>query len=270
MRRTLKMAPVVTLLALPFFLTGCGKDQARNPVAPALQGVASTSARVAQPDGAGGGRSGLARVLFVHASPDAPAVDILVGRRPIARALAFPNNTAYRFVRAGERDVRVNVAGTATTVIGATVPFLARTAYSVFAVNTVAHIEPLLLTDDLTPPAAGKVHLRFVHLSPNAPAVDVAVAGGGPVVFGNKMFKDYTAFTPLPAGTYNLEVRLAGTSTVVLPLPGIKLESGKIYTVFAKGLVGGAGTQALGAEIIVNSNGRHDSDGDDDEDRGGR
>lgn len=276
MRKTLKFTPVLALLALPLFLSGCGKDQTGNPVAPVVEGVAATSARAAQPDGANGRVHGAARVLFVHASPDAPAVDILVGKRPVARALGFPDNTPYRVIRAGSRDVRVNVAGTSTTVIGATVPFRARTAYSVFAVGPVAHIEPLLLTDDLTPPAAGNAHVRFVHLSPNAPAVDVALGGGGPVVFGNKSFKEYTPFTPLPAGTYDLEVRLAGTSTVVLPLPGIRLEAGGIYTVFAKGLVGGTGAQALGAQTIVNSNrrgdemaGLHGTDGDD-EDRDGR
>jgi hypothetical protein len=276
MRLNLKAAPLLALLAVPTLLTGCSTDQTRNPLAPASRGAEAGSARAYQPDGANNGARGVARVLFVHASPDAPAVDIFVGRRPVARTLAFPNNTPYQNVPAGSRDVRVNVAGTATTVISATVPFQARTAYSVFAVNTVASIEPLLLTDDLTPPAPGNAHVRFIHLSPDAPAVDVAVAGGGPVVFGNKSFKDYTPFTPLPAGTYDLEVRLAGTGTVVLPLPGIKLEAGKIYTVFAKGLVGGTGTQALGAQIIVNSNGRgeemawqHGSGGDD-EDRYGR
>jgi hypothetical protein len=39
---------------------------------------------------------------------------------------------------------------------------------------------------------------------------------------------------------------------VVLDLPGIGLENGKIYTVFAKGFVGGSGEQKLGAEIIIN------------------
>jgi len=82
--------------------------------------------------------------------------------------------------------------------------------------------------------------------------VDVAVTGG-PVLFGNQEFRDYTAFTPVDAGTYDLEVRLAGTSTVALPLPGITLTAGKIYTVFARGFVAGAGAQALGAQIIVNN-----------------
>jgi len=71
-------------------------------------------------------------------------------------------------------------------------------------------------------------------------------------VFPNVAFKAGTAFTPLDAGTYKLDVRLAGTSTVALPLADITLEAGKIYTVYAKGTLLGTGDQALGAQIIVN------------------
>jgi hypothetical protein len=155
-------------------------------------------------------------------------------------------------VEAGTRNIKVNVSGTSTTVINADLALSKDQNYSVFAIDSVSKISALVLTDDLTAPASGKAHVRFVHLSPNAPAVDVALTGGA-VVFGNKAFKDYTAFTPLDAGTYNLEVRVAGTSTVALPLPGITLQAGKIYTVFAKGFLGGTGSEALGAEIIANN-----------------
>jgi hypothetical protein len=146
----------------------------------------------------------------------------------------------------------VNVTGTSTTVIEANLMLAKDNNYSVFAVDSVSKISAIVLADDLTAPAAGKAHVRFIHLSPNAPAVDVAVASSGAVVFGNKAFKEYTSFTPLDAGTYNLDVRVAGTATVALVLPAITLEAGKIYTVFAKGFLGGSGVQALGAEIIVN------------------
>jgi hypothetical protein len=89
-------------------------------------------------------------------------------------------------------------------------------------------------------------------LSPDAPAVDITLTDGT-VVFGNKSFKEFTAFTPLDAGTYALQVRVAGTSTVALDLGNITVESGKIYTVFAKGFLTGVGQQALGAQIIVNN-----------------
>jgi len=194
-----------------------------------------------------------ANVMVVHASPDAPGVDLLVdGTKKNSAALNFPNNTGYLELEAGTRNLKVNVAGTSTTVINADVPFTKDMSYSVFAVDSVSVISAIVLTDDLTAPAAGKAHVRFIHLSPDAPAVDVAVASSGTVVFGNKAFKEFTAFTPLDAGSYSLDVRVAGTTTVALVLPTITLEAGKIYTVYAKGFLGGTGAQALGAEIIVN------------------
>jgi hypothetical protein len=194
-----------------------------------------------------------AKVMIVHASPDAPGVDLLVdNNKKNSSALTFPNNTGYLEIEDGSRNFKVNATGTSTSVINATVSLTKDKNYTLFACNALANIEPLLITDDLTTPASGKAHVRFVHLSPDAPAVDVAVAGGA-VLFGNKSFKDYTAFTPLDAGTYNLEVRVAGTSITALSLPGITLQSGKIYTIFAKGFLTGTGSQELGAQIIVNN-----------------
>lgn len=227
-RRMRFTLPVLALFAvLP--LAGCGKDE-NNPVAPAQQ----------------------ARVMAVHASPDAPAVDLLVDGTVAGSGLAFPGNTGYLTVNAGTRNVKVNVSGTSTTVIDADLPVAAGANYSVFATGPVASIGALVIADDLTTPASGKAHVRFVHLSPDAPAVDVAVTGG-PVVFANRAFREYSAFTPVDAGTYELEVRPAGSAAVVLDLPAITLQAGKIYTVFARGFVGGAGAQALGAQIIANN-----------------
>ncbi len=194
-----------------------------------------------------------ARMMVTHASPDAPGVDLLVDNVKLnTSALDFPNSTPYITTFSGNRNVKVNVAGTTTTVINATLPLAANKSYSVFAIDAVANIGALVIEDNLATPAPGKAHVRFIHLSPDAPAVDVAVDGGA-VVFGNQAFKDYTAFTPLDAGDYDLEVRVAGTSIVALDLPVITLQAGKIYTVFAKGFLAGSGAQALGAQIIVNN-----------------
>ena len=193
-----------------------------------------------------------ANVLVVHASPDAPGVDLLVDNAVAGTNLTFPNNTGYLPVSAGTRNIKVNVTGTSTSVITADLTFMENENYSIFATDAVANLSPIVLEDDLTAPASGKAHVRFIHLSPDAPAVDVALQGGA-VVFGDYIFQENSAFTPLDAGTYDLEVRLAGTNTVVLPLPGIALQDGKIYTVFARGFVGGSDSQALNAQIIVNN-----------------
>lgn len=256
MQRLRLLAPLLGLVTIAALATSCARST--DTVAPA-SGVAQDLS-AARPETSPDSfwrrtRPGISGVMFVHASPDAPAVDIRLGMLPAARGLAFGENTPYRFTRSGERTIRVNVAATTTTVIEAKPTLERNTFYTVFAADRVANIGPVVLVDDLTPPARGKAHVRFVHLSPDAPAVDVAVAGGGPVVFGNTSFKGSTPFTPLAAGTYDLEVRLAGTNTVVLPLPGVKLEPRHIYTVYARGLVGGSGAQALGAGVIVNSPG---------------
>ena len=220
----------LTLAATAFMFIGCSEDE--SPVTPTTP---SNSL-----------------VKVIHASPDAPGVDLLVDNTVAGTNLTFPNNTGYLTVNSGTRNVKVNVTGTQTTVIEANVDFMQNKNYSVFAVNSVANIEPLLIEDDLTAPAQGKAHVRFIHLSPDAPAVDITLTDGT-VVFGNKSFKEFTAFTPLDAGTYALQVRVAGTSTVALDLGNITVESGKIYTVFAKGFLTGVGQQALGAQIIVNN-----------------
>lgn len=192
------------------------------------------------------------RLMVTHASPDAPGVDLLVDNAKLnTAALEFLQSTPYISAVSGNRNVKVNVAGTSTTVINADLPLAANKNYSVFAIDSVSKISALVIEDNLASPASGKAHIRFIHLSPNAPAVDVALDGGA-VVFGDYTFKEYSSFTPLDAGPYDLEVRVAGTSTVALDLDPITLQAGKIYTVWAKGFLGGSGTQELGAQIIVN------------------
>lgn len=201
------------------------------------------------------------RVLVTHASPNAPGVDLLVDNAKVNSApLTFTNNTGYLSVNAGTRNVKVNVAGTSTTVINADLPIAKDKNYSVFATNLVASIGAIAVEDDLATPASGKAHIRFFHLSPGAPAVTVGVLNGSTFtpVFSNRAFETQTtatanaAFSPVDAGTYTFDVRVAGTTTSVLTLSGIALQAGKIYTVYARGIVGNT-TTPLGASIIANN-----------------
>lgn len=202
-----------------------------------------------------------ARVLVVHASPDAPAVDLLVDNVKVnSAALAYPANTGYLDVASGTRNFKVNAAGTTTTVINADVPLMENMAYSVFAYDRVAQIKPLVVMDNLATPAAGKAHIRFLHLSPGAPAVTIGVLNGSTFapVFSNRSFETAAtatanqAFTPVDAGTYTFDVRLTDGTTSVLTVPNIALQAGKIYTVFARGIVGNTASP-LSASLIVHN-----------------
>lgn len=198
---------------------------------------------------------GTAKVLVTHASPNAPGVDLLVDNNKVnTQALTFPNNTGYLEVNSGRRNIKVNASGTSTTVINADLDLVEGRNYSVFAANTLTSIEAVVLEDNLTAPAAGKAHVRVVHLSPDAPAVNIGVQGLATNLFTNLAFKSGTAFTPVDAGTYTLEVKLASNNAVVLTVPAT-LTAGKIYTVFARGFVTppAGNTNSLGVSVIMNN-----------------
>jgi hypothetical protein len=196
--------------------------------------------------------AGPARVRVVHASPDAPAVDVWVNDATVAFSNApFKGITQYADLDAATYNVKVVPTGAKEpVVIEADLELAADTDYTVVAVGKLADIEPLVLMDNNSLPAAGKAHVRFVHASPDAPAVDIAVTGG-PVLFSNVSFKGVGAYLPVDAATYDLEVRLAGTETVALSVPGLALADQTVYTVFAMGLA--AGEPALEAVPSVDA-----------------
>ena len=196
------------------------------------------------------------KILVVHASPNAPKVDILIDNS-FVDTLSYTRNTAYLEVNSGTRNVKIRVTGTSSVLIDANASFDPDKSYSIFAIDSLIKISALQTLDDLTTPAAGKAHIRFIHLSPDAPAVNV-IANGSTTLFANRSFNKIItaseqAFIQVNADTYNLEVRKASDNVLALSLPNVTLTSGKIYTIFAKGFLDGTAAQALGAQIIANN-----------------
>ena len=183
------------------------------------------------------GAAGDACVNIVHASPDAPAVDIFVDGALAVENLAFGAATGWVALPAGEHQVQVAPTGEAAdaAVIDANVELMADMAYEVAAVGPVAEITAAIFPVDLSVSEdAENAAVRVIHASPDAPAVDVAVKGGD-VLLENLAFPDGSDYLMVPAGTYDLEVRPTGTTDVALDLPGVELMAGHAYSVYAIG-----------------------------------
>lgn len=203
--------------------------------------------------GSAAAQDGDARVRVLHASPDAPNVDVYVDGAEAISDLPFSEITDYISLPAGDYDVAVYAAsanGEGDPVIAATLTLDAGVDYTVAAINEVAAIEPLVLVDNNGAPAAGNAHVRFVHASPDAPNVDIAAEGAG-VLIADTAFGSASEYLPVPAGSYNLDVLVAGTQDSALAVPGVSLQPGNVYTVFALGFA--AGDPALSAKLVVDS-----------------
>jgi hypothetical protein len=154
----------------------------------------------------------------------------------------FEASSGYLAVPAGNYTFEVYPAGADVTaadpVLSVDANLEASTDYTVVALGEVADIQAGVFVDDNAMPATGKAHIKVIHAGPDAPAVDVAVADG-PVLVSELDFAEKAGPLPVDAGTYDLEVRPAGSQDVALALEGVKLESGKVYTFVATGFLSG-------------------------------
>lgn len=192
-----------------------------------------------------------ANVRVLHASPDAPAVDIYLDDTVVEGLTNVPFGTIsdYLPVPAGDHNVKVFATGTTSDpVIDADVAVSAGASYTIAATGALTSITAQVLEDE---PSAScdNAQVRVVHFSADAPAVDVATAGAAPAdaVVKDLEYPNATGYLALPADTYDLEVRLAGSTTVALPLPDVTIEDCRAYSVFA---VGSAADPAVGGNAL--------------------
>ncbi|MCG8673049.1 MAG: DUF4397 domain-containing protein [Pseudomonadales bacterium] len=204
-------------------LWGCGGDSNNNSSADEDRAQAEAAT---------------ASVRAVHLSPDAPAVDVLVNGDVALEDVAYRDASGFLAVAEGTQSLAVNVADTTTTVISADLALAADTKYTVLAVNNVASIEPLVITDTDTP-ADGFAQITVVHGAPAAPAVDVYVSApdadfsGLSATLSNIPFKAVSDELEVPAGDYRVRVTLNGESDVIYDSGALALADGVEYIAVA-------------------------------------
>ena len=160
----------------------------------------------------------------LHASPDAPAVDVLVNGSAILTGVDYKVGSGIVSGVAGTQTVQVDgiTPGGPQTVIGPVdLDLAADTQYSIVLRSaTSPSIEPIVLDQPSAGPAAGNARLRVLHAAPMAPQVDVYATTPGadltataPV--GTFEFKGDLGPVEVPAGDYQIRVTLAGDPAAV-------------------------------------------------------
>lgn len=189
------------------------------------------------------GNQSQAQIRLVHASPDAPPVDIYVDGEPAVENLSFGNATDYVSVQPGMHNITITEAGNPDNVVFQQDVPVRPGQYTIAAAgeisqNATQQFEPVLLVDDAQV-GQNESMVRLAHLSPDAPAVDVTVAGTGDVLFDNVTFGNATDYETVPPGNYTLEVRQATANNdgAVVQTVNVSVEGGQAYTAIATGYV---------------------------------
>lgn len=201
-----------------------------------------------------------AEVRVIHTSPDAPAVNVKLDGVTAISNLDYAESTGFAKIDAGVQDVVVEAivpGGNLDVITVADLDFAEDTQTTIMAVNDTANIEPLIVSDSASTPAADEIAVNVVHASPAASAltatVDVYVTADGIIATVDPTFsfdfKESVDAGVLSAGEYHITVTTPGSKTPV-------------YQSGAVDLAGFAGQKLLIAAIdTVNSTTQDATDG---------
>lgn len=191
-----------------------------------------------------------AAVRVIHASPDAPAVDIIANdgfTTPLIPNLLFSEFVGYVDLAANDYNIKVVPTGeTEPVVIDADLSLTAGMAYNVIAANTLALIEPMVLTAD-NRRVATEAKLRIIHASPTAQDVDIYLVEAGADItsldptLSNVPFLADTDFLSVAEGNYDVIVTVTGSKDAAIGPAPITLNTNGIYTIIARDAEGGGG-----------------------------
>lgn len=177
-------------------------------------------------------------IRLLHASPNAPAVDIYANDDVLlTEDLEFGEFSPYIPVQPGTYKIDIYPSGlTSNVVLTTSLNIPEKKILTIAAIGSPENLEAFVIDDKKQEIPNNKLGLRVVHLSPNAPAVDVVLPNGD-ILFKDINYKEVADYIFVPPDTYSVNIVPTGTDTVVLKIPNIKLTKDRFYSVYAVGLL---------------------------------
>lgn len=174
-------------------------------------------------------------IRIMQASPNTSAVDVYANDTLIAQNLTYKSFSPYSSVSPGNYNIKVYSTGEKTNpLIDARTYIPENNVFNIAIIGISPNIGLLGIPEPTSSPNFGRSCVRFVHLSPNTSALDIA--SNGTKIFSNVSYKNYTVYACMPAGEYTFQVYPAGGNDILLTIPNVQLEPNRYYTIYAVGL----------------------------------
>lgn len=172
--------------------------------------------------------------IIANASPDSDGLFFYADQNDINQnPLEYTNAAGYYNFYLGDRTFSIQDSdGHELTTLDKTLT--AGDFFTLFAVNNLDAIELIAYDDLLEYPAVNHAGIRFINLSPDAPAINVATETDD--LATALEFKQATEFMEIPAGTYNITYTDDNDTTLYTDVDMV-FTAGKIYTIYTKGYV---------------------------------
>lgn len=195
------------------------------------------------------------KLALLISSPGAPELSFVLGGAKFATSKSLNYNTTidYLNIKAGTYELAVTKKDATEVLSKVSGTIKNSTNYTFIVTDKSPKAALILVTDDLSAPVANKAKIRFANLSPDAPVLDLYVSGKTESGISKKAFKEVSGFVSVdPATEAKIEIRENSKTDVLATLDKIKIEKGKIYTVYAKGLKDATDATKFGIDIMTN------------------
>jgi hypothetical protein len=196
------------------------------------------------------------KISVVNASPDVGPVIVAVGGGTrLGTYFRYPYPSSYYSVSNGPENIQLR-DNKNITLITRNDTLAVNTSYSLFLMGINASsvstesLSSMLVADTSSTPALGSGKVRFINVSPRTPGLDVTA--NGTRIFSSITYKGKSNYQQVPAGIYDFKIYAAGSSSVLVDVPLITIQDGRLYTLFTHGLTGRTDTAAIGAAVITN------------------
>jgi hypothetical protein len=213
------------LLLTPLLILGCSNDDSDQVLEE--QSPESSNVRV------------------IHASPDAPTVNIaidgtvvefLVGVNYQIASEVFPIDSEMSY----EVVVQGNTPAGSVDVLSLNLDAQESVLYDVIAIGSVfdATLEALVFSNIQSDIGSGNVRARVIHTAEDAPAVDVYITAldadlEAAQANATLEYKSSSGYVEVAGGEYQIRITLAGTKTVVFDSGAVNLPAGEDLLVLA-------------------------------------
>lgn len=182
--------------------------------------------------------SSIAYIRVVNASPTAATYNVYLNGGMInSAALPYAGGTAYGAQTAGTYALKFTTASSSESLLSKNIAVAASSYNSFYLFYNNGTLDGLSTADDMSLPATDKAYIRFIHLSPDASALDLVKNGASTNYFTNKAFKSISGFTTVDAGTVAYDVKETSSGTTKASISGVTLTAGYHYDVICGGLV---------------------------------
>ena len=191
----------------------------------------------------------------VNTSPTLGTFNVYLNDAKInSAALPFGGRIAYTQYAAGDFTIKFTTANTVDNLLSKTISLADQTAFTFYLINKAPNLDGLLVSDDLSVYSADKAFVRFINLSPDAPALDLFVKDAATALITNKSYKAVSGFIAVDPAVYTYDLKTNGVKKGESFSTGAALVAGKYYTIIARGLVTAGDTdQGFSGQVLINN-----------------